>query len=202
MNIILTTYPAINYTLIAKCDNDGHCIEFICAYQYDKSSDSWNKGHYYESLDLAIDYIRDKIKKHNKQHYVHIAPDNLVFEDINNYTLDIEHNDDISKFVINWDLISTPILITLANTLRNSNSTDGYYKYGFDISINVENIKPTIPLSDIDCRLWFSVNEKDAADDFACYDVPLSNDTKKEIIAHLSDKLYILNLLNENLTDF
>lgn len=201
MNIILATYPEINYTLIAKCDNDGHCIEIICAYQYDKSSDSWNQGHCYESLDLAIDYIRDKLKKHNEQHYVHIAPDELVFENTNDYIWDIERNDDMSKLVFSWNLFSTPSLITLADTLRNS-STDGYYKYGFDISSRIENRNPTMPLSDIDCRLWFSVYEKDAADNFACYDVPLSNDTKKEIIAHLSDKLNILKLLNENLTDF
>lgn len=57
-NIVLATYNDIDYALIRLWDND--LTPFCAAWGYNPETETWCQGHYFRTLDDAIDYIRCK----------------------------------------------------------------------------------------------------------------------------------------------
>ena len=57
-NILLAEYPQINYAVLARVNEKDEVHEFVCAYAYDKTTNTWGQGHYFSTLQGVIDYMR------------------------------------------------------------------------------------------------------------------------------------------------
>lgn len=60
--IIVDTFPEIDYVLAYR---GGKYQPWVAAWGYNKETCSWSQGHYFEKLEVAIEYIRVKQGKPN-----------------------------------------------------------------------------------------------------------------------------------------
>ena len=58
--VVLSEYPACNYTLLARINDRDEVHEFVAAFMYDKDSKTWGQGHYFSTLESAYGYIAEK----------------------------------------------------------------------------------------------------------------------------------------------
>ena len=55
--VLVEEFKEINYALIYR----GGDIPWIAAYGYDKATNSWAQGHYFESFLVAVGFIQNKL---------------------------------------------------------------------------------------------------------------------------------------------
>lgn len=58
--IIIAEYPDIDYVLAYR---GGTCQPWVAAWAYNKERNSWGQGHYFNTIENAIEYIRMKQNK-------------------------------------------------------------------------------------------------------------------------------------------
>ena len=55
--VVINEYPDIDYVLVYR---GGTCQPWVAAWGYNKEKSYWNQGHYFNTLEDAIEYIRFK----------------------------------------------------------------------------------------------------------------------------------------------
>ena len=55
-NIIVAEFPEIDYVLIHRNRND-----WVAAWKYDKETETWGQGHYFDDFLKAVRWIQNKI---------------------------------------------------------------------------------------------------------------------------------------------
>lgn len=66
-NIVLNAWKSIDYTLIARVNDNGEVHEFVAAYAYDETDGTWCQGHYFEKMNDAMAYINGLVDEHIEQ---------------------------------------------------------------------------------------------------------------------------------------
>lgn len=56
--VLLEEYPAIDYALVKR---DTQYEPFVAAWGLNKAKGYWNQGHYFQTLDGALEYINNKL---------------------------------------------------------------------------------------------------------------------------------------------
>lgn len=56
--ILVEEYPEIDYVLLYLPKNP---TPWVAAWDYDSKTESWSQGHYFQTLEESMNYIRGKL---------------------------------------------------------------------------------------------------------------------------------------------